>query len=766
MRIAAKLKLFASVPILIALIICLAILFSHKTMERSLEQGRITRQIMHSMNELNDLVRSYMIYQNDRPKLQFFMEDKNFLNLMASITFDEHDKQQLIDSMHRNFGSMKDAFLKLVSHHESTITAENEEIAKMAAERLEGRISIKSRDMLSDALRLESLIHNGISSTQQRINLLILILIIAVTVPLTFALIGMIRRINKPLLELKRGTEFIAAGDLNHRTAITTRDEIGELSMAFDLMTEKLSATTVSRDELLKEIEERKQAEAALRESKQRWAITVNSIGDAVITTGTDGRITFLNKMAEMLTGWPMAEAVGKNVQEVFRIVNEYSRAVVDDPVRKVLSSGLIVGIANHTLLLRKDGSDLPIDDSAAPIRDEADHILGVVLIFRDITERRKAENTLRESEAKYRNLFQNMTEEVHFWQVVRDHSGEIKTWRLLDVNPPALKTWGRKTVDEIKGKTTDEIFGPSATEHYLPIVQKIMTERTPHSFEDYFPHLDKYFRFTSVPVGDCFITTGADITNIKKAEHLLVQLNETLEQRVSERTELAEARSRQLQALAVELIEAEEQERRRIAHLLHDDLQQMLAAAKMQLQSLSESFPNELMIKNVWQILGDSIVKTRQLSHELSPAVLYHSGLIEGLKWLSGQMNGQFGLVTAIEKNTDVLLESTPLKVFLFRAVQELLFNIVKHAGVKTARINLSSSNDFFAITVSDQGQGFDPTKLEKASDCIGFGLLTIKERARFIGGSLTIDSAPGKGSRFTLKVPSKILHSGEEVQ
>jgi PAS domain S-box-containing protein len=765
MRIASKLKLFASVPIIMALIICLAILFSHKTMERSLEEGRITRQIMHSMNELNDLVRSYMIYQNDRPKLQFFMENKILSNLVASITLDGHEKQQHIDSIHRNFGSMRDAFLKLVSHHESAITAENEEIVRMAAERLEGRISIKSRDMLSDALRLESLIDNEISSTQQRINLLILILIIAITIPLTFALIRMIGRINKPLLELKRGTELIAAGNLNHRTAIRARDEIGELSMAFDVMTEKLSATTVSRDELLKEIEERKQAEAALQESEQRWAITVTSIGDAIIITDTDGRITFLNKVAETLTGWCMAEAVGKRVQEVFRIVNEYSRAVVDDPVRKVLSGGLIVGLANHTLLLRKDGGEVPIDDSSAPIRDEADHILGVVLIFRDITERRKSENALRESEAKYRNLFQNMTEEVHFWQVVRDQSGRIKTWRLLDVNPPALKTWGRKTVDEIKGKTTDEIFGPGATEHYLPVVQKIMTERAPHSFEDYFPHLDKYFRFTSVPVEDCFITTGADITDIKKTQQLLVQLNETLEQRVSERTELAEARSRQLQALAVELIEAEEQERRRIAHLLHDDLQQMLAAAKMQLQSLSESFPRELMIKNVWQIVGDSIVKTRQLSHELSPAVLHHSGLIAGLKWLSDQMNGQFGLITAIEQNTDMLLESTSLKVFLFRAVQELLFNIVKHAGVKTARINLSSSNEFFAVTVSDQGQGFDPAKLEKPSAFIGFGLLTIKERAEFIGGSLTIESAPGKGSRFTLKVPSRISGSGEEV-
>ncbi len=131
--------------------------------------------------------------------------------------------------------------------------------------------------------------------------------------------------------------------------------------------------------------------------------------------------------------------------------------------------------------------------------------------------QEREAE--LRESEEKYRNLFANMVEEVHFWRVVRDKAGRVKTWRLVDANPPALKSWGRQTVDEIKGKTTDEIFGPGSTEHYLPVVQKIMTEGVSHTYEDYFPNLDKHFRFTSVPLGEFFITTGADITRVKTAQ-------------------------------------------------------------------------------------------------------------------------------------------------------------------------------------------------------------------------------------------------------
>jgi PAS domain S-box-containing protein len=133
----------------------------------------------------------------------------------------------------------------------------------------------------------------------------------------------------------------------------------------------------------------------------------------------------------------------------------------------------------------------------------------------------KRTEDALPESEATYRTLFANMAEEVHFWKLVRDEEGRIQTWTLVDANSPALKTWG-KDLAAIRGKTTDEIFGPGATDHYMPMVRKIMAEGLPHSFEDYFFHLDKYFRFTSVPLGDYFITTGADITEIRKAQEAL----------------------------------------------------------------------------------------------------------------------------------------------------------------------------------------------------------------------------------------------------
>ena len=145
-------------------------------------------------------------------------------------------------------------------------------------------------------------------------------------------------------------------------------------------------------------IDEMKRAENALRESEQRWATTLSSIGDAVIATDVDGRITFMNGVAEELTGWTLSETLQKPVKKVFNIINEQSRKEVEDPVAKVLKEGLIVGLANHTVLVRKDGTEVSIDDSGAPIKDKEGKITGVVLVFRDITERKELEKELFDS--------------------------------------------------------------------------------------------------------------------------------------------------------------------------------------------------------------------------------------------------------------------------------------------------------------------------------------------------------------------------------
>jgi len=133
--------------------------------------------------------------------------------------------------------------------------------------------------------------------------------------------------------------------------------------------------------------------------------------------------------------------------------------------------------------------------------------------------------------------VFDHLTVEIHLWEIIREKTSEIKTWRLVYANPPALKTWGINALDDIKGNTTDEIFGAGSTEHYLPIITKIINEGKPHTFRDYFPQLKKHFRFTSVPIGEFFITTGSDITDFVEEQQTMQNINQELELRVQERT-------------------------------------------------------------------------------------------------------------------------------------------------------------------------------------------------------------------------------------
>jgi PAS domain S-box-containing protein len=155
----------------------------------------------------------------------------------------------------------------------------------------------------------------------------------------------------------------------------------------------------------------RKRAEEELVRTKEWLRVTLASIGDAVITTDTEGCVTSLNPVAEMLTGWSQQEAQGEPLEKVFQIINEDSRHPVENPALRSLRDGKVVGLANHTILIAKDGTERAIDDSAAPIQDEQGNLLGVVLIFRDVSEQRKDEERLRQSEAETRRALAALTE-------------------------------------------------------------------------------------------------------------------------------------------------------------------------------------------------------------------------------------------------------------------------------------------------------------------------------------------------------------------
>ncbi|MBK9713397.1 MAG: PAS domain S-box protein [Kouleothrix sp.] len=236
----------------------------------------------------------------------------------------------------------------------------------------------------------------------------------------------------------------------------------------------------------LRDITEIKQAERQVRDQREWLAVTLASIGDAVIATDAAGRVAFMNPVAEALTGWSQAQASGQDLAEVFRIVNEQTHELADSPAARVLREGAVVGLANHTVLIAKDGAARPIDDSGAPIKSAGGDIIGVVLVFRDMTERRQAEQALLESEARFRTMADHAP--VLIWMAGPDG-------RCNYFNDGWLQFTGRSFEQELGDGWVAGIH-PDDRQRCMAIYRSALGERRPFTMEYRLRRADGEYRW------------------------------------------------------------------------------------------------------------------------------------------------------------------------------------------------------------------------------------------------------------------------------
>lgn len=238
---------------------------------------------------------------------------------------------------------------------------------------------------------------------------------------------------------------------------------------------------------------------------------------------------------------------------------------------------------------------------------------------------------------------------------------------------------------------------------------------------------------------------------------------NERLEQRVKERTDELQRRADQLARLSSELTLTEQRERQRLAQLLHDHLQQLLVGAKFALGIAQNRVPPDARepIQQIEELIDESIKASRSLTVELYPPILHEAGLAGGLGWLARWMEDRHGLEVHLRVDLEPMAEREDIRVLLFQSVRELLFNVVKHAGVSEAWVALTLQDaGTMRIVVEDHGCGFDAATLAPDSRAAGtgdagFGLLSIRERLALIGGHMQVDSRRDHGTRFTLAAP-----------
>ncbi|MEN6498428.1 MAG: response regulator [Thermoguttaceae bacterium] len=377
-----------------------------------------------------------------------------------------------------------------------------------------------------------------------------------------------------------------------------------------------------------------------------------------------------------------------------------------------------------------------------------------------EIEEHRQTERALRESEEQFRAMAETVPDILY--------SASPDGW-VTYFNPRFYEYTGMLP-GSIEGFAWAEFVAPEDRQRMLQLVKERVSVGEPFEFEVRMRGAEgthRWFFARSRPIHDehgqlvKWFGAATDIHDLKTAQEELQRLNETLEQRVVERTALAEQRAGQLRRLAAELTQAEERERHRLARVLHDQLQQILVAARVRLSILrhhaedSRLFP---MVGPIDDLLHQAIGESQSLTVALSPPVLYDRGLVGGLEWLARQTQDTHRLSVTLEAAPEAEPEELDTRVLLFQAVRELLLNIVKHAQATRVRIELKrQGEERLSLCVADDGVGFDATELQRQEKPGGFGLFSIRERLELVDGRLEIDSAPGQGACMRIDIPRR---------
>jgi PAS domain S-box-containing protein len=617
-----------------------------------------------------------------------------------------------------------------------------------------------------DRRRIGTLVLNyDLGEISQRIQMygqLVLLILIASGI-LAFFLSSRLRIIVAgPISQLANATRSVSeTRDYSIRAHKTSGDELGALADGFNAMLARIQSQD---DELRKALLAQ---EAALRESQQirdSLRTTLASIGDAVISTDAQGRVVFVNAIAQSMLGLQEAEISGKFLEDVFQIVNEFSRAKVESPVAQVLREGRIVGLANHTILISNDGTEIPIDDSGAPIRDEKGAILGTVLVFRDVTSRRRADETSR--------LLASIVESSDAAIFSKDLRGVVTSW-----NRGAERIFGY-SAKEIIGRSISTIFPPDRTDDLQNIMERIgRGERIEHYQTIRQTKAGNLLNvsITISPVRDPLgrvvgaSTVSRDTTEQVRAADHLARLNADLQQ------------SNKILALTNQDLE-------RFAFIASHDLQEPLRMITAYSQLLIQSHAGEFdadastFVANI----VDGTTRMRELLADLLAYTEIRTRGEEPLESVDLNVvleNVRQLLKVSIEES-GAQVTSDPLPILrAYRGhfqplFQNLIGNAIKYRGTQSLRIHVSVKevDGEPRFSVSDNGIGIDPEYHKQIFEVFrrlhtrkipgtGVGLAICQRVVERYGGRIWVESQVGQGATFVFTLPEVALRiAGDE--
>jgi PAS domain S-box-containing protein len=502
-----------------------------------------------------------------------------------------------------------------------------------------------------------------------------------------------------------------------------------------------------------RDLTSRKDAEEKLRQSEESLAATLYSIGDGVLATDEQARVTRINPVAERLTGWHENEAMGHPITEVFNIINEETRATAANPVTRVLAEGVVVGLANHTALISRDGTERPIADSGAPILDAQGKPRGAVLVFRDVTAERSAEEALRRSEEKLRQMVGSVRDYALY---MLDPKGNVASW-----NPGAERIKGYRE-DEIIGKHFSRFFTPEDIAQGKPD-RELEIAASQGRFEEENWRLRKdgsrfWANVVLTPMRDSsnrlagFVKITRDLTDRRKMEE--------------ERLRLVQAQE------AIRL-------RDEFLSIASHELKTPLTALQLQLLGILDQVAagDDGMTKRV-----DRAMRMGDRLAQLIEALLSVSRIATGRLALNLEA---FNLVDAAREASERLRESATAagselsfaaaygidgqwdRLRVEQVLTNLISNSIKYAAGTPIKVSVSRDADAAILNVQDEGPGIPEADLsrifrrfERASSTrhyggMGLGLYVAQQIAEAHGGTIVANNVPGGGACFTVRLP-----------
>ena len=494
-------------------------------------------------------------------------------------------------------------------------------------------------------------------------------------------------------------------------------------------------------------------------ERREVFRVTLRSIGDAVITTDTEGRITYINEVGESLTGWSQKDALGQPLERVFQIVNEVTRQPVESPATRALREGVVVGLANHTVLIQKDGKECPIDDSAAPIRNEQGHVSGCVLIFRDVTAQRLIERE-KANQLLTARLLASIVESSNDAIISKSLDGIIQSW-----NAAAERLFGF-TSEQAIGRHISLVIPPDRLAEEEEIIASLREGKRIEHYETERLRSDGQHIYVSLTISPIKDESGhvvgaskivRDITDRKRAES-------------------------DLQRLAADLSDADRRKNEFLATLAHE-LRNPLAPMNNMLEVLKRADGDTEILKQAHETierqlgqmvrLVDDLLDLNRITHdrlELRRSEVELSSVIQQAVEVARP------LVDAAGHELTVDLPAEPIYLNADRARLAQMFGNLLNNSSKYTRPNGTISltakridNDI-AVTVKDNGAGIPHDKLDSIFDMfmqvdrtadraqggLGIGLTLVKRLAEMHGGSIEAKSAgEGQGSEFVVRLP-----------